>query len=186
MASKRTSPKAIGLLVLLAVALAVVVAMQLKPELIPGTSADSGKLPQVGTYKVPSLGLKAEERESAGEDKGGRNLFAYGPPPTPTPDRRPTPTPRPTLPPPPPPPPTPTPLCGRPKPSFTMSFMGWIGPERLPVAVFRDGEEIIAVPQGEVFKTKYVLRKIDLVKQEATIGFVGYCDQLATLVPMVK
>jgi len=67
-----------------------------------------------------------------------------------------------------------------------MSYMGWIGPDRLPVAVFRNGEEIIAVPLGESFKTNYIVRKIDRVKQEVTIGFVGYCDAVTTLVPMAK
>jgi hypothetical protein len=186
MASKKTSPKTVGLLILLAVALIVVVALQLKPELIPGALTESGKIPQASTYKVPTLGVRSDDRDAATTDKPGRNLFAYGPPPTPTPDMRPTATPRPTLPPPPPAPPTATPIGGRPKPAFTMSLMGWLGPDRLPVAIFRDGEEIVAVPTGESFKTKYILRKIDRVKQEATIGFVGYPEVVTTMVPLAK
>lgn len=178
----KASPKAVATFLLLLLLLAVVAVIQLRPSLLPGGMGD-GKAPQVGTYKVPKLDPLPGDQAVQGDGATPRNLFAFGAPPTPTPDLRPTPTPRPTSPPPPPPPPTPTPRWP-PPPAFTMAYMGWLGPDRLPVAVFRDGEEIVAVPQGEIVKQKFIVRKVDL--QEVTIGFVGWPEMATTKVPLAK
>ena len=108
---------------------------------------------QVGSYTVPALGWDRTQPREVPTPGAGRNLFTFGAPPTPTPDRRPTADapaasasaadPDPAgiyvdgkwiLPPPPP---------------FTLSYLGWLGPDRLPVAVFRDGDDVLAVPVGE-------------------------------------
>jgi hypothetical protein len=178
MASK-SNPKALAALLLIAAALAVVAVLQYRPSLLPGLSGE-GKRPQVGTYKVPRLGSLPEESNRQETPSASRNLFAFGAPPTPTPDRRPTPTPLPPQPTRPIPTPTPTPKGYKgPCPQFTLTYIGWLGPDRLQVAVFRSGDEVIATPVGEVLKDKFIVRKIDRVRQEVTIGCVDYtyCDK---------
>jgi hypothetical protein len=190
MASK-TNPRRTVALVVLLVALAVVAVVQLRPSLLPG--GGDAAIPKVGTYKVPKLGLQGGERELPDVDQAGRNLFAFGAPPTPTPDRRPTPTPPPTRPPVPrtPPPPTPCPYieestgkCLPKPPNFTMTYMGWLGPDRLPVAVFKNGEEIVVAALGETIQGKFILRKVDA--QGVTIGFVGYPETATTPVSLAR
>ena len=115
---------------------------------------------------------------------------APAPPPTPTPDPRPTPTPAPTLPP----RPQPTPTFAGvvlpdgkrlpPPPRFTLSYLGWLGPDRLPVGVFRDGEEVVAVPRGEVIAKVFILRAVG--PTDATIGFVGYPETVLAKVQISR
>jgi len=185
----RTDGSKIGLLVVLVVALVVVVAIRLRPALLPGVAGTSGSLPTIGTYKVPTLEV-GEARVPGGQVTAQRNLFTFGPPPTPTPDPRPTPTPPPTLPPRPMPTPTPSGVLlgdGRrlaPPPRFTLPYLGWLGPDRLPVAVFRDGDDVIAVPVGETLKDVFILKMVGPV--DVTIGFVGYPPEITTKVALSK
>ncbi len=185
----RTDGRKVGLLVVLIVALAVVAAIRLRPALLPGVSGSQGSLPAVGTYRVPGLEV-AEGQAPRGSVVAQRNLFTFGPPPTPTPDPRPTPKPPPTLPPRPMPAPTPATVLlpdGKrlaPPPRFSLPYLGWLGPDRLPVAVFRDGDDVLAVPVGDTLKDVFILKSVGPV--DVTIGFVGYPPEITTKVALSK
>ena len=180
--------KNVAVLAALLVVLAVVVVFRLRPALVSGTAAESEKAVRVGSYSVPILGWDSSEKRVVPTPRAGRNLFTFGAPPTPTPDRRPTPVP----PPPPPPRPTPTPegiyVDGKwilpPPPKFPLAYLGWLGPNRLPVAVFRDGDDVLAVPVGEKVKEKFVLREVD--PTGVTIGFVGYPQNVTSKVALAR
>lgn len=173
--------------VLLAV-LAVVVVVRLRPALVGGVAGGRGSSVHVGSYSVPALGWDRSKRRVVPTPVAGRNLFTFGAPPTPTPDLRPKPTP----PPPPPPLPTPTPagiyVDGKwtlpPPPRFSLNYLGWLGPDRLPVAVFRDGDDVLAVPVGETVKEKFIVRGVD--PTGVTIGFVGYPPNVTSKVALAR
>ena len=181
-------PKKAGVLALLLVVLAVVVVYRLRPALMEGVAASGGKLAQVGKYTVPSLGWDRAKQRDMAAPVPGRNLFTFGAAPTPTPDPRPTPTP----PPPPPPRPTPTPdgiyVNGKwilpPPPQFPLNYIGWLGTEQLRVAVFRDGEDVLAVAVGDTVKQKFVVREIG--PTAVTVGFVGYPENVTTKVGLAR
>ena len=168
--------------------LAVVAVFRLRPALVSGPVARSGKAVHVGSFSVPTLGWDATEQRVVPTPRAGRNLFTFGAPPTPTPDPRPTATP----PPPPPPQPTPTPdgiyVDGKwilpPPPKFSLTYLGWLGPNRLPVAVFRDGDEVLAVPVGETVKLKFVVRAVE--PNGVTIGFVGYPPNVTSKIVLAR
>ena len=176
-----------AILVALLVVLAVVAMVRLRPALIDAGAAAT-TVGQVSDYRVPVV--QEPVAGSAGaETAARRNLFTFGAPPTPTPDRRPTATPAPTLPPRPIPTPTPSGIMtsrGRmpDPPTFTPTFLGWLGPQRLLVGVFRDGEEILAVPVGGTMKDRFVLREVG--PTAAVIGFVGYPDDVKRQVPLAR
>jgi hypothetical protein len=186
--ANNADPKRIVILVLLLVVLATVVAFRLRPTLIASVGASGVKPIQVGSYTVPELDWGRTTPREVPTPRTGRNLFTFGAPPTPTPDYRPTPVP------PPPPPPRPTPtragiyVDGKwilpPPPPFPMSYLGWLGPNRLPVAVFREGDDVLAVPVGETVKQKFVVRAID--PTAVMIGFVGYPNDVTTKVPLAR
>jgi len=181
-------PKKAGILALLLVVLAVVVVYRLRPALMEGVPASGGKIAQVGRYTVPSLGWERGKPRAVPTPTTGRNLFTFGVPPTPTPDPRPTPTP----PPPPPPPPTPTPegiyVNGKwilpPPPQFQLNYLGWLGTDQMRVAVFRDGEDVLAVAVGDTLKQKFVVREIG--PTAVTVGFVGYPENVTTKVGLAR
>ncbi len=187
MASDPKSRNAVILAVLLAV-LAVVVVVRLRPAIVTGVSTGTAGEVRVGAYSVPALGWDRSKERVVPTPVAGRNLFTYGAPPTPTPDRRPKPTP----PPPPPPPPTPTPegiyRDGKwilpPPPRFTLSYLGWLGPDRLRVAVFRDGDDVLAVPVGETVKQKFIVRGVE--PASVVIGFVGYPTDVTSKVALAR
>lgn len=168
----------------------VLAVTRLRPALLAQReSGRSGKAPAVGGYKVPSLGWDRSADRVLPTPAAVRNLFAFGPPPTPTPDRRPTPTPMPTSTPAPPgPTPTPTPTPRwyplPPPPRCTLSYIGWLGPDRLPVAVFRDGEEILAVKRGDAVKNVFLVREVGPTK--VTLGFVGYPEDVTTTIELAR
>ena len=176
-----------AILVALLVVLAVVAMVRLRPALTEAGAAAT-TVGQVSDYRVPVV--QEPVAGSAGaETAARRNLFTFGAPPTPTPDRRPTATPAPTLPPRPIPTPTPSGIMtsrGRmpDPPTFTPTFLGWLGPQRLLVGVFRDGEEILAVPVGGTMKDRFVLREVG--PTAAVIGFVGYPDDVKRQVPLAR
>jgi len=182
--ASNTDPKKIAILVLLLVAFAVVAVYRLRPALVPGVTA-GGRVTQVGSYTVPVLGWERAHQRAVPTPRSGRSLFTFSAPPTPTPDRRPTT---------PPPPPRPTPtrpgiyVDGKwilpPPPPFTMSYLGWLGPDRLPVAVFRDGDDVLAVPVGGTVKQKFVLRQVG--PTGVTVGFVGYPNDVTSKVPLAR
>ncbi len=186
--SSNTDPKKLAALALLLVALAVVVVFRLRPALSGGVSRRGVAVGKVGSYKVPGLAWDRTREREVPTPTTGRNLFTFGPPPTPTPDRRPTATPAP----PPTPRPTPTPpgiyVNGKwilpPPPQFPMRYLGWLGPDRLRVAVFRDGDDVLAVPVGETVKQRFILRDVGPIT--VTIGFVGYPDNVTTTVPLAR
>ena len=181
-------PKKIALLAALLVALGAVVVFRLRPALMSGMSRSGGPLARVGSYTVPSLAWDRSREREVPTPGSGRNLFTFGAPPTPTPDRRPKPTP----PPPPPPPPTPTPpgiyVNGKwilpPPPPFPMTYLGWLGPERLRVAVFREGDNVLAVPVGETVKQRFILREVG--PNTVTIGYVGYPEDVTAKIPLAR
>lgn len=183
----KTDPRRLAILVVLLVVLAIAVMVRLRPALTVG-NAPAADVAQVSSYRVPAV--QEPVAGSAGpETSARRNLFTFGPPPTPTPDRRPTATPAPTLPPRPMPTPTPPGIMtsrGRmpEPPRFTATFLGWLGPQRLLVGVFRDGDEIVAVPVGGTMKDKFILREVG--PTAAVVGFVGYPDDVTRQVPLAK
>lgn len=185
--ASRTDPRRMAILVALLVILAVVAMVRLRPALTAGGAATTS-VGQVSSYRVPVV--EAPVAGSAGEETTARrNLFTFGAPPTPTPDRRPTATPAPTLPPRPIPTPTPRGIMtsrGRmpDPPNFTATFLGWLGPQRLLIGVFRDGEEIVAVPVGGTMKDRFILREVG--PTAAVIGFVGYPDDVKRQVPLAR
>jgi hypothetical protein len=185
----KTDPRKAIALALLLVALVVVVVYRLKPALVAQVGSSSSRgLVRVGAYEVPRLGWDAKATPRPAAERSGRSLFTYGPPPTPTPDLRPTPTPLPTLPPRPAVIPTPMgmepPEGNRmpPPPSFSMTFVGWLGPDRLPVAVFLDSGEVVVVPRGDTIKNRFIVR--DVGPASVTIGYVGYPDNVTRKVPL--
>jgi hypothetical protein len=181
-------PRNVAVLAALLVVLAVVAIVRLRPVRVSGAAAGNDKAVHVGSYSVPVLGWDRLEERVVPTPRAGRNLFTFGAPPTPTPDRRPKPTP----PPPPPPQPTPTPegiyVNGKwilpPPPSFSLSYLGWLGPNRLPVAIFRDGDEVLAVAVGETVKLKFIVREVD--PTGVTIGFVGYPPNVTSKVVLAR
>lgn len=174
------------LLVILLVALIVLAVVRLRPALMGGGGGGGGDTVTVGSYKVPALGWDRTAERNVPAPDSQRNLFTYGPPPTPTPDLRPTPTPVPTLPPRPRPTPNPEVLAKRtpPPPSFTMTYMGWLGPDRLPVAVFREGTDIVIAPQGTTLKGKFIIRAVTATG--VTLGYVGYPDDVNSTVKLAR
>lgn len=190
MARPEADPRRIALLVVLVGVLVAVVIWRVRPALTGTATLASGAMPRTGTFTVPSLAWQEVSGRAVPTPGAGRNLFTYGPPPTPTPDLRPTPTPLPTLPPRPVPTPTRAGLeteGGRwlpPPPRFTMAYLGWLGPDRLQVAVFREGAEILAVPTGDTIQNKFILRQVG--PAEVTIGFVGYPENITTKVPIAR
>ncbi len=190
MAARKNDPRKVAVLVVLLGLLVIVVLFRVRPA-IRGSSAGANTAElHTGTYTVPGLGSGMDVAASLPTPEAGRNLFTYGPPPTPTPDTRPTPTPRPTLPPRPLPtaPPAGIMTAGGkrlpPPPRFAMTYLGWLGPDRLPVAVFKQGEEVLAVPEGDTLKGSFVIRHIG--PTEVTIGFVGYPADVTTRIPLSR
>lgn len=184
--ASNAEPRRLALLVVLLVALAVVYMVRVRPALQEGVARDDRTQVQVSTYKVPILGWQKEVASAEAGSGASRNLFTFGPPPTPTPDHRPTPT-RP--PPPPPPPPRPTATLAPwhplpPPPRFALAYVGWLGPDRLPIAVFRDGDEVLAVPRGEKVKNVFMLREVG--PTSVTVGVVGYPDFVTQQVPLSR
>ena len=183
-----SNPRNVAILLGLLVVLAVVVAFRLNSPLVAGVAADGGRAVKVGSYAVPSLGWDQSEERTVPTPASGRNVFTFGAPPTPTPDHRPTPTPPPQRPP----EPTPTPpgiyQNGKwvlpPPPKFTLSYLGWLGPDRLQVAVFRDGDDVLAIPVGESVKEKFIVREINATG--VTIGFVGYPADVTSKVALAR
>jgi hypothetical protein len=185
--ASRPDPKKAAILALLLLALVVVVVYRLRPALVQGAPVGGGRALQVGSYTVPALGWDRNLPRDVPTPGAGRNLFTFGAPPTPTPDRRPT------VPPPPPPPPRPTPtragiyVDGKwilpPPPPFTMNYLGWLGPDRLRIAVFQEGDNVFAVPVGETVR-QFVVREVG--PTAVTIGFVGYPNDVTSKVPLAR
>lgn len=179
----------VALLVVLVVVLVVAIVLRARPALLEGVGVTRAGTPRVGKYEVPRLSWR-DDAAPAEEQVVGRNIFTFGPPPTPTPDLRPTPTPAPTLPPRPRPTPTPAgvllPDGTRlpPPPRFTLTYLGWLGPDRLPIGVFRDGQEILVVPRGETIGKVFIVREVGPV--EVIIGYVGYPEGVSTKVPISR
>jgi len=181
----------LGLLILLGIVLIGAVIYRVRPALVGGAASGGRRITKVGSYQVPELGWDKDEARAVPSPGAGRNLFTYGPPPTPTPDLRPTPTPMPNLPPPPP-APTATPVCFPAAnggclpapPQFPLAYLGWLGPNRLPIAVFRDGVDVLAVAQGDDVKQRFIIREVG--PDAVTIGFKGYAPSVTDKVPLAK
>lgn len=190
MAKGSNDPRKVAALVVLTGVLAVVVIFRVRPAVVGAVAGAPGAAVKVGSYRVPAVEAAGGVGRSVPTPTSGRSLFTFGPPPTPTPDPRPTPTPAPTLPPRPRPTPTPAGVVvegGRrlpPPPRFTLAYLGWLGPDRLQVAVFRDGEDVVAVPVGETLKNSFVIREVG--PADVTIGYVGYPDSVSTKVPVSR
>jgi hypothetical protein len=187
----KNDPRQLAILAILVVALIVVVLVRALPSLSPqGGGDDVGGLPKVVKVNVPMLGWSPDSERQVGPAQARRNLFTYGAPPTPTPDLRPTPTPAPTLPPRPFATPTPRGILlgdGRrlpEPPAFPLPYIGWLGPDRLKVAVFRDGGEMVVVPVGDTVRDRFILREI--TPTGVRIGFTGYPDEVTTFVPLAR
>lgn len=190
MAGKQ-DPRRIAFLVALLAAAGLFALYQQRPGWLSGViPGAAGRLPQVGTFSVPPLTWDREQPRPVPAPEASRNLFTFGPPPTPTPDPRPTPTPAPTLPPRPRATPTPAGILlddGTrlpPPPPFTMSYLGWLGPSRLPVAVFQAGEAIRVLPRGSTFENIFIIREVG--PTAVTLGFVGYPENITTQVSLAR
>lgn len=187
MAARKSDPRRLAVLLGLLVVAGIVGLSRWHPGLFGGAGTE-GTITKARSFEVPKLGWSRATGEPLPTPGAGRNLFAFGPPPTPTPDRRPTPTPLPTRPPQTPVPrPTPTPApwgSKPPPPPFTLTFIGWLGPSRLPVAIFRDGEELVAAARGDTLKQKFIIREVK--ETGVTVGFVGYPDTVKTEVPLAR
>lgn len=188
--ANKTDPRRTLLLLVLLVFLGVLAFYRLFGNQTGPSASREGEAPKAGSYTVPVLGYEPGEPKAVPTPVALRSLFTYGAPPTPTPDMRPTPTPMPTVP-----PviyPTPTPDCipvpdGRclPRPGqVQLTYIGWLGPNRLPVAVFRDGEEILTVKEGETVKGKYILQKVG--PTSVTVGFVDYPKEVTQTVQLAR
>lgn len=187
----RTEPRKIALLAALLVVLAAAVVYRLKPALVEGGAGSAGAASgKVGSYEVPRLGWSPDGTPRPLPGQGGRSLFTFGAPPTPTPDLRPTPTPPPTLPPRPTVVPTPPGIEMEdgsrmpPPPTFSMQYLGWLGPDRLPIGVFRDGGEVVVFARGDTVKNRFILREVG--PSSATIGYVGYPEKVIRKVPLAQ
>lgn len=190
--ASRQDPRRVAFLVALLVVAGLFALYHQRPGwlsgVIPGVL--TGRMPQVGSYSVPPLAWDRDQSRSLSAAEAERNLFTYGPPPTPTPDLRPTPTPAPTMPPRPRPTATPAGVflddgsMLPPPPAFTMSYLGWLGPNRLPVAVFQAGDQIRVFPKGSTVEDKFVVREVG--PTAVTIGFVGYPDDITTQVSLAR
>jgi len=182
------SPRKVALAVALLLAFAAVALWRLRPSLIEGVLGTSSKV-VAGRYQVPELSSQPKwEREGPAGVR--RNLFTYGAPPTPTPDLRPTPTPIPMPTPTPRPRPTPEGILlpdGQrlpPPPPFPLPYLGWLGPRAKPVAVFRDGNDVLVAPVGAVVKERFVVREVG--PTAVTIGYVGYPENVTNQVPLAR
>ncbi len=184
------SPQKVALALVLLLVAGLALLWRLHPGLVERALPKRQERVAASRFEVPHL-PPAPLREGSGVERVTRNLFTFGAPPTPTPDPRPTPTPPPP-PPPPPPRPTPTPagvtLPGGkrlpPPPPFTLPYLGWLGPRAKPVAVFRDGNDVLVVPVGSVVKDVFVVR--DVGPTTVTIGYLGYPDDVTTQVPLAR
>ncbi len=139
---------------------------------------------------LPRLQSKQPGSQDLGQEAFSRNPFTFGPPPTPTRNltppatRIPPPirTPRPT--------PTPRYVLGEdgerlpPPPPFDREYIGFLGPSRLSVAVFRKNNEIEVVPIGNTIDDTFIVREIGL--ESVQIGFVGYPEKETTRVPVAQ
>ncbi len=103
----------------------------------------------------------------------GRNLFRFG--------ERPKPAPPPVAPPPvirrPPPPTAPPPPTGPQLPQVTVSLIGTFGPNRLPIAVFRNGEELVNAILGDKVSPGFAVARIGL--ESVDLSYVDFPDQQA-------
>ncbi|MGE5236753.1 MAG: hypothetical protein ACM3O7_10420 [Acidobacteriota bacterium] len=186
----KANPKSAAVLAVLLVVLVGVFVLRVLPVIEERSSTSTGGVPELRQIKVPRLGTLALADRELAAPSSTRNLFTFGAPPTPTPDLRPTPTPAPTLPPRPIPTPTPAGILlpdGRrlpPPPVFTAAFLGWLGPARLPIAVFRDGGDVLAVPQGGEMKGLFIVRAV--TPTGVRIGYEGYPEDVTTVVPLSR
>ncbi len=186
----KASSRQIALLAVLVVVLVVVAVLRLRPALVSGGVVGGDRTASAGSYTVPSMGWDRNAPRTVPTPSRGRNLFTFGPPPTPTPDTRPTPTPAPTMPPRVPRPvPTPAGLMidGQrypPPPRFTLPYLGWLGPDRLPVAVFRSGDDVLAIPEGGTVGDTFVVQ--DVGPDFVIIGYVGYPTSIHTKVALSR
>lgn len=183
----RTDPRRLVVLLVLLAVVAFFALTRWRPTLLGGGAAGI-KSPQTRSYEVPVLGWEPDAGRTLPTPGAGRNLFTFGPPPTPTPDLRPTPTPLPTRPPQTPAPrPTATPAPWGslpPPPAFPLAYIGWLGPNRLPVAIFREGEEVLAAARGDTVKQKFIIREVKA--NGVTVGFVGYPETVTTEVALAR
>jgi len=104
----------------------------------------------------------------------GRNLFRFG--------ERPKPTPPPVAPPPPvtrrtPPPVVPPPPTGPQLPQVTVSLIGTFGPDRRPIAVFRNGEELVNATLGDKVSSGFMVARIGF--ESVDLSYVDFPDQQA-------
>jgi len=181
------TPRQWALLAVLAVAAVVVAVVRLGGGGGVLGGGGGGRAVEFHQHEIPRLVALAAPAGAA--DRPARNPFAYGPPPTPTPNL----TPRPTLPPRPRPTPRPTPtprtieVDGRrlpPPPRFDRRLIGYFGPARRLVAVFRKGDEVEVAVAGDVLDGTFVVRDVDVAG--VTIGYVGYPEEVTTRVPLAQ
>ncbi|HVS16367.1 MAG TPA: hypothetical protein VMV46_20835 [Thermoanaerobaculia bacterium] len=173
------------LAVLLAV-LAVVVAWKTFSSL-EGAGSMFGGVPNVdlasalGT-EVADLDLARLQRDS-GEYRAGRNPWRFEAPPAPPPVVRPTPAPLPA------PVVVETPVEVAPieppkpqPPPIDVELRGILGPERLRLAVFHDGEVIYNAGVGDVVKGKFRVEDIQI--ESVLVGYVGFPDAPPARLPI--
>jgi hypothetical protein len=59
-----------------------------------------------------------------------------------------------------------------------------LGPRAKPVAVFRDGNDVLVAPVGAVVKERFVVREVG--PTAVTIGYVGYPENVTKQVPLAR
>jgi len=64
-----------------------------------------------------------------------------------------------------------------------MNYLGWLGPDRLRIAVFQEGDNVFAVPVGETVR-QFVVREVG--PTAVKIGFVGYPNDVTSKVPLAR
>jgi hypothetical protein len=183
----------IALAVVLVAVLIVVVVWQFGGESLSSVGGRGKEIAYDG-HEVPTLHLARITPLPEDLSSSGRNPFTFGAPPTPTPNLTPPPTlpPRPATPTPRPTRPRPTPVDEHgglgPPPEFERRYIGYLGPDHTPVAVFRtqveDNDVIEVAMLGEVIDGTFIVCDIGLESVE--IGFIGYPEEVTTRVPLAE
>ena len=186
----QATPQRTVLAVVLVVVLVVVVVWQFGGEKLSSVAGGRQEF-EYESHDVPVLRLAQITPLPEDLNSSGRNPFTFGAPPTPTRNLTPPPTlpprntatPRPTR-------PAPTPVNDHgglgPPPEFDRTYIGYLGPDHTPVAVFRsrvDENDLIEVAMlGEVIDGTFIVCDIGLESVE--IGFIGYPEEVTTRVPL--
>jgi hypothetical protein len=187
----KTERSRVMLLAVLLVVLVAAVAWQLRNSSALGGGGKGSESMTYSPHQVPALDMASLTPVPRRRAEASNNPFVFRTAPTPTPNL----TPRPTLPPRPTMPvrrlatPTPRMIKGPhgmlpPPPHFNRVYIGYFGPKKRPVAVFRKGTEVEVALTGGVIDDTFIVR--DVGYDDVQIGYVGYPEEVTTRVPLEK